>query len=105
MILFEAIRTNLALCLYCPKQTRSFGAKRLMVSLTASLIIASNVAFVFLEADRMEEYVFAAYFTTTGFGIFGSFIHTCTETATMFVLIDSVIVKVVEKGVLRKNTL
>lgn len=69
-----------------------------MAAFAAALVVASFLAYLFTKAHSMEEYVISAYFTTTLFGVFCSFLHTSTETATIFELIDTHIGYVIEKS-------
>lgn len=98
MNLFETIKKNLAMCLYHPNQTRLNDIKRLLAAFMLFLAIVSFLAFLVYEAENMEEYVFSAYFMNVVMTIFCSFIHTSTETATMFVLIDRDIIEVIKKS-------
>lgn len=70
--------------------------KRLAVAFLALLTVTSIFAFMFYDAANIEEYVITAYFATTDFGIFCSFIHTSFETATIFVIIDCDIGKILK---------
>lgn len=86
------------MCLYHPNQAHIFDMKRSMVAFAAFLVVASFFAFLIFEADNMAEYVNSAYFTTTLFGVFCSFIHTSTETATIFLLLDSDMGKIIDES-------
>lgn len=94
MIHFETIKRNLAMCLYYPDETNIFGIKRVVATFAAFLAVASFFAYPLYEADSMEEYVFSAYFITTLFGVFCSFIHTSFKTEAIFKLADNEMMKI-----------
>lgn len=88
MKFFETIKLNLDKCGYSPNPTRSFYTKRLLIGLRAFLTVLSNFIFFFYKADNIEQYINAAYFITSNFGIFLSLIHTSSKTAAIFITID-----------------
>lgn len=98
MTLFKTIRKSLALSLYDPNQTRIFDKWRVMVGCAAVLSIASFFTFLFFEANSLDEHVMSAYFAIALSGLFCSFIHTSTKTATMFAIIDWDIGEMVKKS-------
>lgn len=53
------------------------------------LVVASFLAFPFYEADEIIEYVTSAYFCTAILGMFSSFLHTTSQTATIFAFINN----------------
>lgn len=86
------------MCHFHPNQTGFFSLKRLVVICSALLTVASFLLFLIYEADDMMESVNSAYFMTTLLGIFGSFIHISSKTATVFQLIDDDVGVVIEES-------
>lgn len=75
MKIFQTIRKNLSAIGYTENDT-TLNKKHVWALLISGAVIAAQFGYIFHEANSNEEYTLCFFMTTTGIGLFISFIST-----------------------------